>query len=104
MEWIEGGLWALMAVLLSPLVVYVGRPVVPFAALYAVAAGIALGLGLAGRRLHGAMLSDALDRRNSTSRALLTVAVTLGLLFLVLLAAVVALLALFRGAGPVLPF
>ncbi len=75
----------------------------PFAALYTVAAGIALGLGLAGRRLHRAMLSEAIDHRSSASQALLAAAMVLCVLVLVLLAAVVALLMLFRGSGPKLP-
>lgn len=92
-----------MAALLSPLVLYAGRPVVPFVALWAIAGGIALGLALAGRRLHHAILADALDRRHATSRALVALGMSLLLLLLVLLGAVVALLALFRGAAPRLP-
>ena len=93
----------LMAALLSPLATYARRPSVPLAALFGIAAGIALGLGLAGRRLHQAMLHDALDRRDSASRAIAAVAMTLVLLLLVLLAAVIALLVLFRRAAPDLP-
>jgi hypothetical protein len=93
----------LMAALLSPLVVYAGRPVVPFAALYGIAAGIALGLGLAGRRLHGALLQDALGGRGATARALLACGMALLLVLLVLLGAVIALLLLFRSVAPKVP-
>lgn len=88
-----------MLVLLSPLVIYLRRPVVPLAALFGIAGGIALGLALAGRRLHEAMLSDALSGRPGPARAVLAVGMMLLLLLLVLLGAVVALVMLLRGAG-----
>jgi hypothetical protein len=85
---------------LSPLAIYAGRPVMPLVALYGVAAGIALALALAGRRLHAALLSDALRESGGTGRALVAVGMMLLVLFLILLGAVVAILLLFRtGRG-----
>ncbi len=97
-------LWLAVAALLSPLVIYAGKPEMPLAALYGVAAGIALALALAGRRLHAAMLGDALRESGGTGRALMAIAMMLLVLLLILLGAIVALLLLFRtgrGSGAV---
>ena len=58
----EALLGATAVALLSPLLYYAPRGAVPMPGMVAVAAGIALSLMLAGRRLHDAMLSDALGR------------------------------------------
>jgi len=75
----------------------------PLPALFGVAGGIALGLALSGRRLHASLLDDALSRRDSKGRFLMTFGFALLLLFLVLLGGVVALVLLFRSAAPTLP-
>jgi hypothetical protein len=93
-------LWVAAVGLLSPLALYAGRPVMPLAALYGVAAGIALALALAGRRLHEALLQDALRGKGATGRALVAVGMMLLVLALILLGAIVAILMLFRtGRG-----
>ena len=83
--------------LVSPLAIYLGSPVVPLAGLFSIAAGIALGLALAGRRLHAAMLHDALRHGSGAKSSLVAAGMMLLLLVLILLGAVVALLAIFRN-------
>jgi hypothetical protein len=92
-----------MLALLSPLLIYYRAGVMPLAALFGIAAGIALGLALAGRRLHTSLLDDALCGRDGKGRFLMTVGMALLLLFLVLLGSAVALLLLLRQASPKLP-
>ncbi len=94
----EPVLWVAVAALLSPLVLYAGRPTMPLAALYGVAGGIALALALSGRRLHAAMLGDAMRTTGGSARALTAVAMMLLVLLLILLGAIVAILLLFRTA------
>lgn len=101
--WIEGAFWAVAVALLSPLLIYYPSGVMPLPALFGIAAGIALGLALTGRRLHDSLLDDALSRRESKGRFLMTVGMALLLLFFVLLGSVVALLLLLRQASPALP-
>lgn len=96
-RWLEPALWVLAAALVAPLALYAGRSVMPLAALYGVAAGIALALALAGRRLHAALLRDALRGSGGTGRALVAVAMMLLVLVLILLGAVVAILLLLRS-------
>jgi hypothetical protein len=102
-SWLEPALWVAAAALVAPLALYAGRPVVPFAVLYGVAFGIALALALAGRRLHAALLHDALrGSGGGTGRALVAVGMMMLVLVLVLLGAVVTILLLFRtGPGAV---
>jgi hypothetical protein len=101
--WIEGSLWALMIALLSPLLIYYRSGVMPLPALFGIAAGIALGLALTGRRLHQSLLDDALSGRQGRGRFLMTFGFALLLLFLVLLGGVVSLVLLLRKASPGLP-
>jgi len=75
----------------------------PLAALFAVAAGIACGLALVGRRLHRSLMDDALAGREGKGRFLLTFGLALLLLFLVLLGGVVALILMLRQVSPGLP-
>ena len=75
----------------------------PLPALFAVAAGIAFGLALVGRRLHQSLMDDALAKRGGKGRFLMTFGLALLLLFLVLLGGVVALILMFRQASPSLP-
>ena len=89
--------------LLSPLLFYYSAGVMPLPALYGIAAGIALGLALTGRRLHGSLLDDALAGRDGKGRFLMTFGMALLVLFLVLLGGVVALILLLRQASPELP-
>jgi hypothetical protein len=95
----EVGLWAVAVALLSPLVVYAGRPSMPILALYGVAAGIATAIALAGRQLHDVLLSDALTRHQGVGKLVLAAGMMLLVVLLVLLGVVVALLLLFRKAG-----
>ena len=70
--------------LLAPLILYAPRGYVPMAGMVSVAAGIALALMLAGRRLHAAMLSDALGRggrRNAVAVVVSMLAVVLIVFF-----------------------
>jgi hypothetical protein len=60
--WAEPVLAAVAVALLSPLLLYAPQGTVPMAGMVSIAAGIALALMLAGRRLHAAMLQDALGR------------------------------------------
>jgi len=83
---------------MSPLLLYAGRETMPLAALFAVAAGIALAIALAGRQLHAVLLDDALSGRKSAARAVLAAGMMLLVVLLVLLGVVVALLLLFRGS------
>ncbi len=76
----------------------------PLAALYGIAAGIVLALALIGRRLHAAMLQDALSGRQGAGRLLWTAGMVLLAAFLVLLGAVVAIVALLRTKAPAPPF
>jgi hypothetical protein len=89
--------------LLSPLLIYYRAGVMPLAALFAIAAGIATGLALTGRRLHQSLLDDALSGRDGKGRFLMTFGMALLLLFLVLLGCVVALIVVLRQASPGLP-
>jgi len=100
---VEGALWLVAVALLAPLLFYYPGGVMPLAALFGIAAGIALGLALTGRRLHRSLLDDALSGRESKGRFLMTFGMALLLLFLVLLGGVVALLLLLRQASPALP-
>jgi hypothetical protein len=75
----------------------------PLAALFGIAAGIALGLALTGRRLHQSLLDDALSGRESKGRVLMTFGMALLLLFFVLLGCVVALIVILRQAAPSIP-
>ena len=96
-------LWATALALLSPLVLYAGAGVMPLPALYAIAGGIALALGLIGTRLHAALLSDALSGREGAGRFLLVAGLSILAIFLVLLGAAIALLLILRGGSPNLP-
>lgn len=89
--------------MLSPLVLYAGAGVMPLPALYAIAGGIALALGLIGTRLHAALLSDALSGREGAGRFLLVAGLSILAIFLVLLGAAIALLLILRGGAPNLP-
>ena len=89
--------------LLSPLLVYFRVGVMPLAALFGIAGGIALGLALVGRRLHRSLLSDALTGREGKGRVLMTFGMALLLLFFVLLGCVVALIFVLRQVSPGLP-
>src|SRR5262245_3481540 len=102
-SWLEDVLWALMIALVSPLVICYRSGVMPLVALFGIAAGIALGLALTGRRLHESLLDDALARRDGRGKFLMTFGFALLLLFLVLLGGVVSLLLLLRSAAPGLP-
>ena len=102
-SWVEVALWAVMIALVSPLVIYYRSGVMPLVALFGIAAGIALGLALTGRRLHQSLLDDALARRDGRGRFLMTFGFALLLLFLVLLGGVVSLVLLLRSAQPGLP-
>jgi hypothetical protein len=95
--------WIVALALLSPLLIYYRSGVMPLPALYGVAAGIALGLALVGRRLHRSLLDDALSRRDGKGRFLMTFGLALLLLFFVLLGCVVALIVVLRQASPGLP-
>lgn len=75
----------------------------PLAALFGIAAGIALALALAGRRLHDSLLDDALSGREGKGKFLMTFGLALLVLFLVLLGGVVALVLLLRSKSPGLP-
>ena len=96
-------LWALAVALLSPLLIYYRSGVMPLAALFGIAAGIALALALAGRRLHDSLLDDALSGREGKGKFLMTFGLALLVLFLVLLGGVVALVLLLRSKSPGLP-
>jgi hypothetical protein len=95
--------WLAAVALLSPLLIYYSAGVMPLAALFGIAAGIALGLALTGRRLHRSLLDDALAGRDGKGRFLMTFGMALLLLFLVLLGGVVALILVLRQASPALP-
>lgn len=95
--WTEALGWTATLALMSPLVVYAGSPVVPLAGVFAVAAGIFLGLVLSGRHLHAALVGETLGRRRGVAQSLLSMAMVLVFLLLVLLAAVLALLAYVGG-------
>ena len=69
---VEAALWIAVVVLLSPLLIYYPVGAMPLAALFAIAGGIALGLGLTGRRLHASLLDDALSGRDGRGRFLMT--------------------------------
>lgn len=94
----EAALWIVALALLSPLLIYYRPGVMPLAALFGVAGGIALGLALAGRRLHGSLMDDALAGRDSKGRFLMTLGAALITLFLILLGGVVALVLVLRQA------
>lgn len=101
--YVEIAFWILAIVMLSPLLIYYRAGVMPLAALFTIAAGIALGLALTGRRLHDVLLADALSARDGKGRFLMTFGMAILLLFLVLLGSVVALLIVLRQASPKLP-
>jgi hypothetical protein len=96
-------LWALALAMLSPLLIYYRSGVMPLAALFAIAGGIALSLALAGRRLHDSLLDDALSGREGKGKFLMTFGFALLVLFLVLLGGVVALVLLLRTKSSGLP-
>jgi hypothetical protein len=75
----------------------------PLAALLRIAAGIALGLALTGRRLHQSLLDDALSGRDRQGSLPHDVRHGLLLLFFVLLGCVVALIVILRQAAPSIP-
>lgn len=84
--------WALIALLLlSPLAVFAKAGFMPIWGMFAVAGGIGVLLALAGRRLHDALLSDVLNRRQGVGRWVLAVAVVLVGVFVVLIGVAVAL-------------
>lgn len=85
--------------LLAPLLIYYREGVMPLPALFGIAAGIALGLALAGRRLHASLLADALSGREGKARFLMTFGMALLIIFFVLLGAVVALVLILRSAA-----
>jgi len=58
----------------SPLLIYYRVGAMPLAALFGIAAGIALGLALTGRRLHQSLLDDALSGRDGKDAFLMTFA------------------------------
>ena len=89
--------------MVSPLLIYYRSGVMPLAGLFAIAAGIAVGLGLVGLRLHVSLLNDALTGRDGKGRFLMTFGLALLLLFLVLLGGVVALILVLRSGSPGLP-
>ncbi len=86
--------------LLSPLVFYARPGRMPLPALYAVACGIAISIGLAGRRLHGLLLEDALSGRSGRGRFVLLAATTLLGVGLVVLGLAVAIALAFRSCAP----
>lgn len=98
--WIEAAFWLAALGLLSPLVVYAGRPSMPLAALFGIAAGIFVAIALIGRRIHDALVGDVLRGRHGLGRALLAVALALLAVFLVLVGIVFTLLMVARGAAP----
>jgi hypothetical protein len=83
--------------------IYYRAGAMPLAALFGIAAGIALGLALTGRRLHRSLLDDSLSGRDSKGRFLITFGMALLLLFFVLLGCVVALIVVLRQAAPSVP-
>ncbi|HEX5045029.1 MAG TPA: hypothetical protein VFV75_19200 [Candidatus Polarisedimenticolaceae bacterium] len=83
----EGVLAGIAVALLSPLVFYAPRGAVPLPGMVAVASGIALSLMLAGRRLHDAMLADALGRRGR--RTAVAVVLSMAAVLLIVLFAIV---------------
>jgi hypothetical protein len=87
----------------SPLLIYYQSGVMPLAALFGIAGGIALALALAGRRLHDSLLDDALSGREGKGKFLMTFGLALLVLFLVLLGGVVALVLLLRSKSAGLP-
>jgi hypothetical protein len=86
--------------LISPLLIYYRAGTMPLAALFGIAAGIALGLALAGRRLHRSLLDDALSGRDGKGRFLMTFGMALLVAFFVLVGAAVALVLVLRQALP----
>ncbi|HET9300691.1 MAG TPA: hypothetical protein VFO11_12160 [Candidatus Polarisedimenticolaceae bacterium] len=99
----EGVLAAIAVALLSPLVYYAPRGAVPMTGMAAIASGIALSLMLAGRRLHEAMLADALGR-GGRRKAVAVVISMLAVLLLVLFAIVFCVWILLRQqAGSLRP-
>jgi hypothetical protein len=93
--WLEPVLALAALALLSPLLLYAPRGSVPMAGMVAIAAGIALSLILAGRRLHAAMLADALGR-GGRRNAVTVVALMLAVVLLVFFAIVVCVWLLLR--------
>ena len=95
---LEPALALLALCMLSPLVLYARQPVMPLAALWGVAGGIALALMLTGRRLHAAILADALGRRKGAGGAWAIVGLMAAVAFLAFFAIVICLLLLLRRA------
>lgn len=99
----EAVLWLLVLALISPLLIYYADGSMPLEALFAIAAGIALGLALSGRRLHASLLDDALAGREGKGRFLMTFGMALLVLFLTLLGAAIAVALMLRRGAPSLP-
>lgn len=83
--------------LLSPLVLYAGTGSMPLLALVGVAGGIALSLGVVGRRLHRLLLADAL-RRGGREQAVLALGLMLVVTVLAFFAIGVCVLLVLRTA------
>jgi len=75
--WGETSLALLGLALLSPLAIFAKAGFMPLWGLFAVAGGIAVLLAIVGRRLHDALLSDVLSRRQGTGRWVIAVALVL---------------------------
>lgn len=88
--WLEVLLWSVALLLVCPLLLYATSEVMPLWTLFAVAAGIALALALAGRQMHEVLLADSLSRRRSAARRALGAAAIVLVMLLVLLGLVVA--------------
>jgi hypothetical protein len=95
---------AVAVLLLSPLVVFAKAGAMPLWGLFAVAAGIAVMLALAGGRLHDAFLSDVLRRRQTVGRWIVVVAVVLVGVFVVLVGVAMALVWVASGGIRTIPF
>ena len=98
----EGLLATLAVALLSPLVLYAPSGAVPMGGMVAIASGIALSLMLAGRRLHDAMLSDALGRGGRRGAVAVVVSL-LAVVLIVFFAIVVCIWLLLRRQAGGLP-
>lgn len=96
-SWGEAGLALLALALLSPLVVFARAGWMPVWGLFAVAGGIAVLLALVGRRLHDALLSDVLSRKQGAGRWIVAAAAVLIGVFVVLVGVAVALVWIASG-------